>query len=536
MTTTGFDLLRNPSHNKGTAFTEGERHALGLRGLLPDRVNSQSDQVHRVLENLHRKESDLERYIFLIGLQDRNERLFYRLVCDYIDDVMPLVYTPTVGQACREFGHIFRRPRGFYVSPEDRGHVRAMLDNWPERDVRVIVVTDGERILGLGDLGANGMGIPIGKLSLYTACAGIDPERCLPVQIDVGTENEALLDDPLYLGRSHPRLRGAAYYALVEEFVDAVQDAFPRALIQFEDFQTPNAFALLERFRPRVLCFNDDIQGTGAVALAGLYAATRISGAAMSDLRILFLGAGSAATGIADLVVAALREEGLDEAEARSRFWFVDSSRLVVRSRAQVAAHKRRYAVDQAPMGLLEAIETHRPQALIGATGHSGTFTEEVVGKMVGLHERPILFALSNPTSRAECTAEQAYRWTDGRVIFASGSPFSPLELPGGSRWRPGQGNNAYVFPGVGLGVVGAEVTEVTDAMFLAAAHALANLVRPEDLANGAVYPPLSSIREVSLAIGTAVAEVAYEAGLARAPRPASIRDHLAGLMYDPRY
>jgi len=534
--TTGFDLLRNPSLNKGTAFTEDERQGLGLRGLLPDRVNSQSEQVHRVLENLRRKESDLERYIFLIGLQDRNERLFYRLVSDHIDEVMPLVYTPTVGQACREFGHIFRRPRGFYITPEDRGHVRAMLDNWPERDVRVIVVTDGERILGLGDLGANGMGIPIGKLSLYTACAGVDPEQCLPVQLDVGTENQALLDDPLYLGRNHARLRGAAYLALVDEFVDAVRDAFPRALIQFEDFQTPNAFALLERYRRRVVSFNDDIQGTGAVVLAGLYAATRVSGGEMSDLRTLFLGARSASTGIADILGEALRADGLDEAEARSRSWFVDSGGLVVRSRQQMAAHKRRYAVDQAPMGFLEAMETHRPHVLIGATGHGGTFTEEAVAKMAELNERPIIFALSNPTSRAECTADQAHRWSNGRVVFASGSPFPPLELPDGARWRPGQGNNAYVFPGVGLGVVGAEATEVTDAMFLAAARALADLVLPEDLAAGAVYPPLASIREVSLAIGTAVAEVAYETGLARAPRPASIGDYLAGLMYDPRY
>jgi malate dehydrogenase (oxaloacetate-decarboxylating)(NADP+) len=533
---TGFERLHDPSLNKGTAFTSDERDRLGLRGLLPARVNSPPEQVRRVLENLRRKESDLERYIFLMGLQDRNERLFFRMLIEHIDEVMPLVYTPTVGQACSEFGHIFRRARGFYITPEDGGQVRAMLDHWPVRDVRVIVVTDGERILGLGDLGANGMGIPIGKLSLYTACAGLDPGWCLPVQIDVGTENRTLLDDPLYLGRLQPRLRGDAYNALLDEFVDAVDDAFPRALIQFEDFQTPNAFALLERYRHRVLCFNDDIQGTGAVVLAGLYAATRISGDAMSDLRILFLGAGSASTGIADLMVEALRAEGHDEAEARSRLWFVDSQGLVVGSRPQLAAHKRRYTVDQTPMGLLEAIESHRPQVLIGATGHGETFTEEVVRKMAGLHERPIIFALSNPTSRAECTAAQAHRWTDGRVVFASGSPFPPLELPDGGHWRPGQGNNAYVFPGVGLGAVGVEATEVTDAMFLAAARALANLVQPEDLASGAVYPPLSSIRDVSLAIGTAVAEVAYEAGLARAPRPASIRDHLARLMYDPRY
>lgn len=534
--TTGFDLLRDPSHNKGTAFTEEERNRLGLRGLLPDRVNSQSEQVRRVLDNLRRKESDLERYIFLIALQDRNERLFYRTLMEHIDEVMPLVYTPTVGQACREFGHIFRRPRGFYITPEDRGHIRRMLDNWPERDVRVIVVTDGERILGLGDLGANGMGIPIGKLALYTACAGIDPEQCLPVQLDVGTETATLLDDPLYLGREHTRLRGAAYLALVDEFVDAVQDAFPKALIQFEDFQTPNAFSLLERYRHKVLCFNDDVQGTGAVALAGLLGALRITGDALKDLRVLFLGAGSAATGIADLMVQALCQEGLDEAEARGRFWFVDSRGLVTRSRAQLAEHKRPYAVDQPEMDLLRALQTHRPHVLIGATGHGGDFTEEVVRTMAGLHERPVVFALSNPTSKAECTAEQAYRWSDGKVVFASGSPFPAIDLPDGGRWAPGQGNNAYVFPGVGLGAVGAEAKEVTDEMFLAAAHTIANLVLPEDLANGAVYPPLASIREVSLEIAAAVAEVAFDRGLAKAPRPTSIQDHLAELMYDPRY
>jgi len=532
---TGYDVLRDAALNKSTAFTREERERYRLRGLLPAEVADQETQMARVLENLRRKAYDIERYIFLTALQGRNERLFYRTLIENIDELMPLVYTPTVGQACREFAHIFRQPRGFYVTPGDRGQVRFILENWPETDVRVIVITDGERILGLGDLGANGMGIPIGKLALYTALAGIHPHQCLPVQFDIGTDNEELRNDPLYLGVRRPRLRGDAYHDLMEEFVLSVQDAYPRALIQFEDFLTPTAYELLRRYRHRVLCFNDDIQGTAAVVLAGLYGATRMTARPLGEMRVMFLGAGSAATGIGDLLVQGLIAEGLSETEARQRLWFVDVDGLVVRSRTDLLPHNLPYAQDHEPLDFLDAIRAIRPHALIGATGQPGTFTQEIIGTMAALNEQPIIFALSNPTSRAECTAEQAYAWSDGRVVFASGSPFPPIERDG-PRWRPGQGNNAYIFPGVGLGAVGCEATSVTDGMFLAAARALADEVSQADLDEGALYPPLATLRRVSLAIAVRVSEAAYKEGVAAGARPESLSDQLAQAMYSPVY
>ncbi len=532
----GFDILRNAAENKSVAFTLEEREENGLRGLLPAKVFDQSMQLERVLENMNRKSDDIERYIFLYSLQGRNERLYYRTLIDYIEDMMPIVYTPTVGEACRQFANIFRETRGFYITPDDRGRIREMLENWPEFDVRVIVVTDGERILGLGDLGANGMGIPIGKLALYTACAGIHPKHCLPVQIDVGTDNEALREDNLYLGVPSPRIRGEEYFNLVEEFVQAVQDAYPKALIQFEDFLTPNAYELLNRYRDRALCFNDDIQGTAAVALAGVYAANRITGDAFAGQRIMFLGAGSAATGIADLMTQALVQQGASEAEARGSLWFADTEGLVVEGRTDLQPHNLPYAHHHEALDFCTALEKLKPQVLIGATGHPGTFTEEVVRLMSSFNKRPVIFALSNPTSRAECTAEQAYEWSDGRSVFATGSPFPPIDAGGGKQWRPAQGNNAYVFPGIGLGVVGCEASTVTDGMFLAAAQALADQVQERDLDEGAVYPPLPQIRPVSLAIAIAVAEEAYREGVAQLSRPPSLADHIAGLMYDPSY
>jgi malate dehydrogenase (oxaloacetate-decarboxylating)(NADP+) len=458
------------------------------------------------------------------------------VLLDHIDEVMPLVYTPTVGQACREFAHIFRHTRGFYVTADDRGRIRQNLGNWPETDVRVIVVTDGERILGLGDLGANGMGIPIGKLALYAGLGGIDPKHCLPVMFDVGTENEALRGDSLYLGVPEPRLRGEAYDELMDEFIEAVTDAYPNALIQFEDFQTPNAYRLLHRYRDRVFCFNDDIQGTAAVTLAGVQASARLVGKALGDLRILFLGAGSAATGIGDLMVQAFVREGLAPDEALRRVWFVDGKGLVVESRTDLAEHKRPYAHDHAPLDFVGAIRALEPDVLIGATGQPGTFTEEAVRTLAAIKERPIVFALSNPTSRSECTALQAHTWTDGRAVFAGGSPFPPIDLGEGRSRRVGQANNAYIFPGLGLGAVGCECTAVTDGMFLAAADALSMQVDEADLAEGAVYPPLGRVRAVSLSIAVAVAEAAYRDSVARLPRPDSLEAHLASLMYDPTY
>lgn len=532
---TGYELLRTPRLTKSTGFSPEERNAFGLRGLLPYKVTNLDEQKERVLENMRRKDNDIEKYIFLTSLQDRNDVLFYRTLIDHIEELMPLIYTPTVGQACREFAHIFRRPRGFYITPDDRGQIHTMLNNWPVDDVRAIVITDGERILGLGDLGANGMGIPIGKLALYIACAGIHPHQCMPVMLDVGTNNEALREDPLYLGYPHPRVSGDAYLDLVDEFVSAVQDKFPKALIQFEDFLTPNAYALLNRYRDKVLCFNDDIQGTAAVALAGVLAALRITEGKFTDQRIMFLGAGSAATGIGDLIAAALMKQGLSEADARARLWFVDVNGLVVRSRNDLMPHNIPYAHDHEQLGFLHAIDAVKPNILIGATGAPGTFTQDVVARMAKHNERPVIFALSNPTSRAECTAEQAYQWSDGRAIFSSGSPFAPV-LYEDKIYKPGQGNNAYVFPGIGLGALGVQAKALPQEIFLAAADALSQTASDHDLSHGTLYPPLSTIRDVSLKIAEAVAEKAYELGLAQIERPNNLTEFLKAQMFDPHY
>ena len=531
----GYEILGNSAQNKSTAFSIEEREALGLRGLLPAKIFTQQAQIERVLENLRRKSSDIERYIFLTALQDRNERLFYRTVIDNIEEIMPLIYTPTVGQACKEFAHIFRRARGFYVSPDDRGEIRKILDNWPEDDVRIVVVTDGERILGLGDLGASGMGIPIGKLALYVACAGIHPHQCLPVMLDVGTNNQEVRDDPLYLGVPRERLTGDAYVELVDEFVAAIKEKYPNALIQFEDFLTPNAYKLLQRYRSSVLCFNDDIQGTAAVTLAGVYASTRISGIPYKDLKIMFLGAGSAATGIADLMTFAFMADGLSEAEARRRLWFVDINGLLTAGRDDLAPHNLPYAHKHDAMGFADAIQAVRPHILIGATGAPGTFSKEAISLMARQNERPAIFALSNPTSRAECTPEEAYAWSEGRAIFVSGSPFGPVEVAG-KRMRPGQGNNAYIFPGIGLGAVVAGATTIPEELFLVSARNLADQATDEHLAAGSLYPPLTDIRRVSLKIAVDVARRAQALGIVRSDLPTELEPHIKNQMYDPSY
>ena len=529
----GFDVLRDKTRNRSIVFGRQERDRLGLRGLLPYRVSTQRQMVERVMTELARLPRDIDRYMMLSSLQERNERLFYQTVIEHVDRILPLIYTPTVGEACKEFSHIAREPKGFFVTPEDRGKIRRMLANWPRQDIRVVVVTDGQRILGLGDLGANGMGIPVGKLALYTACAGIDPESCLPVTLDVGTNNEALRTDALYLGYPRKRLEGKAYFDLVEEFVTAVQSRYPDALIQFEDFLTPNAYALLKKYRNRVLCFNDDIQGTAAVALAGVYSSTRITGVQFRDLKIMFLGAGSAATGIADLMTSAFVDEGLSEEEARRHLWFVDVNGLVVKARTDLMDYNLPYAHDFAPLGFVDAIDAIRPHVLIGATGAPGTFTQKVVERMSAINDRPALFALSNPTSRAECTAEQAYAWSGGRAIFASGSPFAPV-VHGGRTFRPAQGNNAYVFPGIGLGAIACRARTLPDELFLAAAHTLAGLVQQSDLEQGSLYPPLRDIRKISRAIAVRVATKAYDMKLARARRPRSLSRSVEALMYEP--
>jgi len=532
----GVDILHDPLLNKGTAFTAAERDALGLRGLVPPRIHTQTEQVGRVLQSFRRKPNDLEKYIYLIALQERNESLFYRVLNDHLNEMMPIVYTPTVGLACQRWGHIFRRSRGLYITSEDRGRIARILRNWPHPDVRMIVVTDGERILGLGDLGANGMGIPVGKLSLYTACAGLHPAQCLPIMLDVGTNTESLLADPLYIGTPVKRLRGQPYDELLDEFVTAVQQQFPQACLQFEDFGNANAFKLLHRYRDRICTFNDDIQGTAGVTLAGLYSASRLTGVKLTDMRILFFGAGEAGIGIGDLIVEALKTEGVAEAAARRQCWFVDSKGLVVRSRTDLVEHKLRFAHDHPPVAdLLTVVETLKPHALVGVSGTPASFTQPVVQAMARHHPRPIIFALSNPTSKSECTAEQAYTWTDGRAIFASGSPFAPVTLAGRTHVS-GQGNNSYIFPGVGLGVIASKSSRVTDEMFFVAAKTLASLVTENDLAIGRVYPDLTRIREVSAAIALAVAVVAFDRGYARQPRPASLEKFIHAQMYQPDY
>lgn len=533
---TGMDLIQNPRLNKGTAFTKKEREEYKLRGLLPDAVTTLDTQKKRVLNNIRRKKYDIERYIFLSGLQNRNERLFYRVIIDNIKELMPIIYTPTVGQACQEFAHIFRQTRGIYITQEDKGFIKEILASWTDKDIRLIVVTDGERILGLGDLGANGMGIPIGKLSLYCACAGIQPDQCLPVTIDVGTNNDNLRNDPLYLGVNKERtLSEQDYLGLVDEFVSSVQEVFPLSLIQFEDFLTPQAYKLLNIYKEKVLCFNDDIQGTAAVALAGVYATTRISGVDFKDLRVMFLGSGSAATGIGDLIYAAFLKEGVSPEEAKKKLNFINRNGLVVSSQDNLAEHVKPYAQNKPSMTLEEAIKDIQPHVLIGATGSPGAFTENIIKLLSSIYTRPAIFALSNPTSHAECTAEQAYAWSKGKAIFASGSPFSPV-IYENKTFIPGQGNNAYVFPGLGLGAIACAAKHLTDDMFLAAARTLSNLVTDEDLDHGSIYPDLTKIREVSLAIAIAVAEVAYSTNIAQLPRPSDLSAHIKGIMYNPEY
>ncbi len=532
----GAAILHDPVRNKGMAFTEKERELLGLKGLLPPRYCSQDVQMMRVMENIRRKANDLERYIYLISLQDRNEALFYRFVIENLREMMPLLYTPTVGKACQLYGHIFRRPRGLFISAKDKGKMSELFDNWPHKDIRIIVVTDGERILGLGDLGANGMGIPVGKLTLYTLCAGIHPSQCLPITLDVGTNNKDLRKDPLYIGLPEKRLRGEAFDAFFDEFMTTAMERYPNAVIQLEDFANINAFRLLEEYRGKACLFDDDIQGTAAIALAGLYSSERITGKKLKAQRILFLGAGEAGIGIGSLTVSALMHEGFSEEEARERCWYFDSKGLVIKNRPHLASHKAPFAKDhEAIDNFLDAVKTIRPTTIIGVSGVAGGFSREVLEEMAKINERPIVFALSNPTSKSECSAKQAYTWTKGQAVFASGSPFDPVDFDG-KTFVPGQGNNAYIFPGVGLGAISSRTTQVTDEMFFVAAKTLAGEVSDADLALGRIYPSLTRIREVSATIAEAVAEIAFREGYAREERPEDLSAYVRSQMFEPSY
>lgn len=534
----GQEILNEPLLNKGTAFSLEERDALGLRGLVPPKVVKIEEQVKRVLENYHRKTDPLEKFIFLTSLHDRNETLYYRVLMDNLMEMTPIVYTPVVGAACQQFGHIYRKNRGMYISLHDKGHIRSMFDNWKQEEVDIIVVSDGSRILGLGDLGANGMGIPIGKLALYVAGGGIYPCKTLPILLDMGTNNQELLNDPLYLGINQARGEDDEYYELIEEFVNAVQDCWPEALIQWEDFTNNHAFPLLHKYRDKVLCFNDDIQGTGAVALSGMLGGMRMKGEKLADQRIIFYGAGSAAVGIADMIVAGIVEEsGMSEKQARSLFWLLDSQGLVVKNGPRpLQEHKVPYARDEALIpDLLDVIKAVKPTILVGVSGQGQAFTKDIIQEMHKYVDQPIIFALSNPTTKSECTAEQAYKWTKGKAIFASGSPFDPVRLKG-RIYVPGQGNNMFIFPGVGLGASLCHARKITDGMFYAAAKALAEMVTEEELALGTVYPDLRKIRKISATIAATVCQMAFDEGLAGIEEPKNIRKYVKDKMYQPVY
>ena len=532
----GSQILHEPLLNKGSAFSLKEREALHLNGLLPPRVLTIEQQKNRILENFNNKHNDLEKYIFLIALQDRNETLFYRTITDEIEKMMPIIYTPIVGEACQKYGHIFRRPRGLYISKNDKGNIKNILKNWSNDNVDVIVVTDGERILGLGDLGANGMGIPVGKLSLYTACAGVDPARCLPIMLDVGTNNENLKNDPLYIGLTDNRIRGEEYDSFIDEFMKETNEKFPDAIIQFEDFGNHNAARLLDKYRNRYRMFNDDIQGTAAVTLAGLLSSQRITKRDLEDEKILFYGAGTAGIGIANLYVTALTKKGYSKEEARSRCWFVDSKGLVVSSRKNLSRDKLPFAHEYyEKKDLSDIIKAIRPTALIGISGQANAFSKNILELMKDINDYPLVFALSNPTSSSECTAEDAYKWTRGKCLFASGSPFDSVEIEG-KTFIPGQGNNAYIFPGVGLGIILSQAEVISDDLFLAAAETLSDLVSNEELSSGQLYPSIKDIKKVSKEIAITVAKKAFSEGLTNMAIPQDIESSLDRIIYNPVY
>jgi len=539
----GVDILNNPLYNKGTAFKSGERDRLRIRGLLPPRRANMKTQKDRILKAIRQEDSDIRKNIILEDVHDRNETLYHRVLVDHMEEMAPLIYTPTVGQACKEFGMRFRRPRGMYFTEEDRGHMAAMVYNWPHKDVHVICVTDGSRILGLGDLGANGMGIPIGKLSLYCAAGGIAPHRVLPVVIDVGTDNEELLEDDFYLGVQKKRMKGAKYYQLVDEFMQAVRHRWPNVLVQFEDFSSDKAQILLNHYRHEHLCFNDDIQGTGATTLAGVLGALRALGQEVHDLgkqRIVIAGAGSAGIGVAQVLMQAMIEQGRTPEEAKDCFFVVDATGLLgVENNDNLSHEQREFTrTEDGGMPLDEVVKKYKPTMLLGMTGVGGLFKEEIIREMAANCERPVLFPLSNPTIKAECTAEQAFEWTNGKCIFASGSPFDPVSIDG-KTFHPTQCNNMYIFPGLGLGATLCGAERVSDKMLYVAAEALANFVTDEDLVAGKVFPPLSQIRDVSRRVAVAVIQQAMEEGQASKLNGKDIDDLEAFVerkMYDPVY
>ncbi|KAL7162525.1 hypothetical protein ACSBR2_042923 [Camellia fascicularis] len=536
----GYSLLRDPHHNKGLAFSEKERDAHYLRGLLPPVIVAQNLQIKKLMHNIRQYQVPLQRYMAMMDIQEMNERLFYKLLIENVEELLPVVYTPTVGEACQKYGSIFRRPQGLFISLKEKGKILEVLKNWPQRKIQVIVVTDGERILGLGDLGCQGMGIPVGKLSLYTALGGIRPSACLPITIDVGTNNENLLNDEFYIGLRQRRATGQEYAELLHEFMSAVKQIYgEKVLVQFEDFANHNAFDLLAKYGSTHLVFNDDIQGTASVVLAGLISALKVVGGSLADHRFLFLGAGEAGTGIAELIALEIsKQTGVPLEESRKKVWLVDSKGLIVSSRMESLQHfKKPWAHEHEPVKeLIDVIKAIKPTVLIGSSGAGSTFTKEVVETMTSLNEKPVILALSNPTSQSECTAEEAYTWSKGRAIFASGSPFGPVEYDG-KVYLSGQANNAYIFPGLGLGLIISGAIRVHDDMLLAASEALAAQVTQENFDKGLIFPPFTNIRKISAHIAARVAAKAYELGLAtHLPQPENLVAYAESCMYSPNY
>jgi malate dehydrogenase (oxaloacetate-decarboxylating)(NADP+) len=544
----GVELLRNPSLNKATAYTEAEKKSFGLVGLVPDVTESIETQLSRVLWQLQQKTSDLERYIYLMNLLEINETLFYHTLMSDPARFLEIVYDPTIGEACLKFDHILRRPRGMYLSITRKGHVKEVLRNWPVKDVRFICVTDAGRILGLGDLGANGMPIPIGKLQLYTAAAGVPPEGLLPMYLDAGTNNESYLNDPLYIGLHRRRPPTAELYAFVDEFVDAVQEVFPNCCLHFEDWTGADAIALLARYRNKVSCYNDDIQGTAGVTLAGLINALKIAGGQLKDQRILFLGSGSAAIGLADLIVSALVQQGVSQDAARQQIRLFDTQGLVVAGRPGLPDSKRRYAHKLPPSNpfnhldlsterpqILAAIEDFKPTILIGVSTVGKLFSKEIVEAMSHLNARPIVFALSNPIEKHECLPQDAYAWSNGQAIYAGGVQFPPVHC-NGETFLPSQANNLYVFPAVGMAIYATNAKRVTDEMFIEAAHAVADQVRPDQLKLGMLFPPQSNILETEIQTAARVAKLVFDSGLARVERAADMIAFIREHVYKPEY
>ncbi len=532
----GIDLIQDPSLNKSTAFTEAERQALGIVGLVPDVTETLDVQLSRVMMQLAHKSTDLERYIYLVNLLDHNETLFYRTVMSDPARFLPIVYDPTIGEACLKFGHIYRQTRGMYLSITRRGKVKEVLRNWPQKDVRFICVTDGGRILGLGDLGANGAGIPIGKLQLYTACAGVPPQYLLPMYLDAGTNNEQYLHDPLYLGMRKTRPPTAELFSFVDEFVEAVQEVFPKCCIHFEDWTGADAVHLLKRYRDKYCVYTDDVQGTAGITLAGMINAAKLKGTKLKDEKYLFLGAGSAGTGLADLLCSALVAQGMSLKDAQSRVYMFDVNGLLESSRTDLVDFQKPYAHKHAPTrDFVAAIESIKPTTIIGVSTIGGAFTQKVVESMSRINDRPVILALSNPTEHAECTAEQAYSWSKGKAIYAAGVQFAPVHYKG-QTFLPGQANNFYIFPAVGMAIFATQAKRVTDEMFIEAGQAVADQVAPELLKQGLLYPLQSNILETEIQTAARVAKLVFDLGLARVKRPADMVSFIRGHVYKPEY